>query len=316
MTPSGTPVGHEADEERHRRAGAERRHDAEQGGQHVARRSRACRRACAASAPGVKNERTMPTPKTTTASSIRTFGVSKTKNATADPRWLSPRQAEQSIGDPLAERLEVPVHEPPGRRRRGGRGRAARAGSSRTHRSLHDTCQRRPAVGGGPPAETPSYPSPATSRSYGPGPAALPSRRIPPGDPDPWTQSCSPASSSPSRSASTSSSRPSPSASPGCSVIVEWLRLAARRRGVRPRWARSSASSSRSPSPSASPPGIVMEFQFGTNWAELLAVRRRHLRRAARGRGRLRLLPRVGLPRPLPLRPRPRLEGRALVLDR
>ena len=60
--------------------------------------------------------------------------------------------------------------------------------------------------------------------------------------------------------------------------------------------------------------GIVMEFQFGTNWARVLQVRRRHLRRPAGGRGRLRLLPGIRLPRALPLRPQPRLQGRALVL--
>ena len=31
--------------------------------------------------------------------------------------------------------------------------------------------------------------------------------------------------------------------------------------------------------------GITMEFAFGTNWAELLALRRQHLRRAAGRRG-------------------------------
>ena len=48
--------------------------------------------------------------------------------------------------------------------------------------------------------------------------------------------------------------------------------------------------------------GIVMEFQFGTNWAGYSQVRGRHLRRAAGGRGRVRLLPRVDLPGPLPVR--------------
>ncbi len=35
---------------------------------------------------GVKNDRTMPTPNTTSTSSISTFGDSKTKNSTADAR--------------------------------------------------------------------------------------------------------------------------------------------------------------------------------------------------------------------------------------
>ncbi len=35
---------------------------------------------------GVKNERTMPTPNTTSVSSMSTFGSSKRKNSTVEPR--------------------------------------------------------------------------------------------------------------------------------------------------------------------------------------------------------------------------------------
>ena len=48
--------------------------------------------------------------------------------------------------------------------------------------------------------------------------------------------------------------------------------------------------------------GIVQEFQFGMNWSELLALRRRRLRRAAGDGGAGRVLPRVDVPRPVDLR--------------
>ena len=48
--------------------------------------------------------------------------------------------------------------------------------------------------------------------------------------------------------------------------------------------------------------GIPMEFQFGTNWARILPVRRRHHRADAGDGGALRLLPGVGIPGALPLR--------------
>ena len=91
---------HKADEQRHRRAGAERRDDAQAGRQHIAdafplagedRRVRS----------GVKKERTMPTPKTTSVSSISTLGVSKTKNSTASSRWLA-----RSMGKRVATHSE------------------------------------------------------------------------------------------------------------------------------------------------------------------------------------------------------------------
>ena len=48
--------------------------------------------------------------------------------------------------------------------------------------------------------------------------------------------------------------------------------------------------------------GIPMEFQFGTNWARVLALRRRRHRPDARDGGAVRVLPRVELPRPARLR--------------
>ena len=48
--------------------------------------------------------------------------------------------------------------------------------------------------------------------------------------------------------------------------------------------------------------GIPMEFQFGTNWARVLALRRRRHRPDARDGGDVRVLPRVELPRPARLR--------------
>ena len=48
--------------------------------------------------------------------------------------------------------------------------------------------------------------------------------------------------------------------------------------------------------------GLVQEFQFGMNWSELLAVRRRRVRRSARDGGPRRVLPRVDVPRPLAVR--------------
>ena len=60
--------------------------------------------------------------------------------------------------------------------------------------------------------------------------------------------------------------------------------------------------------------GITMEFAFGTNWAELLALRRQHLRRAAGGRGPVRLLPRVDLPRRPAVRPQEGLQALLLRL--
>jgi hypothetical protein len=41
---------------------------------------------------GVKNDRMIPTPKTTTVSRSRTLGASKTKNSTAEERRLSSRK--------------------------------------------------------------------------------------------------------------------------------------------------------------------------------------------------------------------------------
>ncbi len=51
--------------------------------------------------------------------------------------------------------------------------------------------------------------------------------------------------------------------------------------------------------------GIVQEFQFGMNWSRLLALRGRHLRRAAGDGGPDRVLPGVDVPRAVDLRPRP-----------
>jgi hypothetical protein len=62
--------------------------------------------------------------------------------------------------------------------------------------------------------------------------------------------------------------------------------------------------------------GIVMEFQFGTNWADLLALRRRRLRLGPGRGGHLRVLPRVRLPRRARVRLGPRGAEDALLQRR
>ncbi len=56
---------------------------------------------------GVKNERTIPTPKTTSVSSIRTLGASKTKNSTAEREAAARGHPEQVVGEPPGERIEA-----------------------------------------------------------------------------------------------------------------------------------------------------------------------------------------------------------------
>ena len=62
--------------------------------------------------------------------------------------------------------------------------------------------------------------------------------------------------------------------------------------------------------------GVVQEFEFGTNWARVLAVRRQRLRQPARGRRRLRVLPRGRVPRPDAVRRQPARAAAVAVLDR
>ena len=92
--------GDEADEERHGRAGAERRDHAEQRRQAVPADSRVPARIRRVRS-GVKKERTMPTPNTTAVSSRRTFGTSKTRNSTAEEKWV-----------PLGRPISVYVSQP------------------------------------------------------------------------------------------------------------------------------------------------------------------------------------------------------------
>ena len=61
--------------------------------------------------------------------------------------------------------------------------------------------------------------------------------------------------------------------------------------------------------------GIVMEFQFGTNWAAYSRFVGDIFGAPLAAEGVLRLLPGVRLPRAVPVRARPRVEGGALVLD-
>ena len=62
---------------------------------------------------GVKNERTMPTPNTTSISSISTFGDSKTKNSTAEAQAGAGLQPRESVRDPVRERLQAGVRRDP-----------------------------------------------------------------------------------------------------------------------------------------------------------------------------------------------------------